>query len=190
MNILVCHGCRQDIKTITSLFKKYEKEIKRNYPDSSISYLEGQYDHYDHGKMWYKTCLTLENIGSNDIPENEIQETLDYLESYIRENNINVLIGYSQGGNLVSTYLRLRNEDFHIKSASIISGYDFPIYVKFQMKIKKLVFVYSQSDEIVNHLLKPSINISCVYKDLIHERGHKIEQKSDFVKNFVFLLFY
>jgi predicted esterase len=189
MNILICHGCRQNDEIIQSLFRDYVKKIKKIQPDANFTYLNGQYYHPDKGRMWYETVLDLERIGTDDIPESDINNTLDYLESVIKANNINILIGFSQGGNLVSTYLRLRNQNYHIKRAAIISGYDFPKYTEEFLEIDQLILVFSKNDEIVNYHLAPSIRISKESIIMEHNKGHKINQQGSFITQFVTNLF-
>jgi len=55
---------------------------------------------------------------------NEINNILNDIDIYIKENKINVLIGFSQGGNVV-----LFEND--IKCAIIYSGYTFPKLVNY-----------------------------------------------------------
>lgn len=183
-SIGVLHGCRQDKIIIESLLKDYVKKIKKyTNNDCKISYLDGQYDHTDKGKMWYKTTLDLGRIGTDDISESDIDETLNYINSFVKENNINILIGFSQGGNVVSTYLRLRNKDKHIVSAAIISGYDFPRYLDNEIDNVNLVTVYSESDNIVDYRLTPKSK--GLDKILTHLKGHKIYSGGKFITNFI-----
>lgn len=190
MNVLICHGCRQNSEQSISLFRDYVKKIKKQFPYANFIYFEGQYDHVDRGKMWYKTLLDLDRIGTDDIPNSDITETLDYLEENIRANNINILIGFSQGGNLVSTYLRTRNTDLHIKRAAIISGYDFPLYTENFISVERLVLVYSKCDEIVDYRLTPTIKIPKDSLIMEHSKGHKINQQGSFITKFIINLLY
>lgn len=185
MNILICHGCRQNSERSISLFRHYVKKIKKQFSYATFTYLDGQYDHTDRGKMWYKTLLDLCRIGKDDIPYSDITSTLDYLEENIRINNINILIGFSQGGNLVSTYLRKRNSDLHIKRAAIISGYDFPAYTEESLKVERLVLVFSRDDEIVDYHLTPAIKIPEDSLIMEHCKGHKVNQQGSFITQFI-----
>lgn len=133
--------------------------------------------------MWYQTTLELDRIGTDDIPDFDIQSTLDYLSMFIYSNQINILIGFSQGGNLISTYLRLRNQDKHIKSAAIISGYDFPRYTNNKMIKINLVIVYSKEDTIVDYNLTPISHFDST--EMVHEKGHVIYTRSSFITSFV-----
>lgn len=178
MNVGILHGCRQDNIMMKSLFKDYEKKIKSKCPGTNFFYLEGQYPHVDSGKMWYQTHLDLERIGTDDIPESDIIDTMQYVDNFVKENNINILVGFSQGGNVVSSYLRLYDCSWTIKCAIIMAGYDFPRYQGIQIDIPVL-FIGSESDSIVNIDLKP-FNCSNM-KIMLHEKGHIICQRGSFI---------
>lgn len=179
----VLHGCCQNADMIENLLKSYIKKIKNIAPDTEFHFIDAQYVHHEKGRMWYRTPLDLKRIGSDDIPTSDIEDTLDYIEAYIKIREINCLIGFSQGANVVSTYLRTRNSDLHIERAAIISGYDFPKYTNKHIHNIPLVFVYSKEDDIVNHELTPITLFPTT--TLIHNKGHIICNRSSFVTNFI-----
>lgn len=187
LSIGVLHGCCQNSEMAKNLFRDYVKKIKLVQPTAKFYFIEAQYEHSEKGKMWYRTQLELNRIGSNDIPDSDVIETLQYIENIVREKSINCLIGFSQGGNLVSTYLRLCNNDLHIQRAAIISGYDFPKYTNNPIgSLTSLVFVTSDFDEIVKSNLTPTTDTKNF--TLKHEKGHIICTRSSFISNFVLSL--
>jgi predicted esterase len=180
MNVGILHGCRQSSEVISSLLKDYVKKLKTYNPSASFFFLDGAFDYSEFGKMWYRTELCLEGIGTDDIPEADIESTLDYVSSFVKTNKINIFIGFSQGGNVIDSYLRLRNIDTHIQTAIIMSGYSFPRYQNLMVSIPVL-FIASQSDEIVPFSLLPS---GYTNKTLMeHDKGHKIQLKKSFVND-------
>lgn len=187
INIAILHGCCQTPEMIKGLMKDYIKKIEKQCKEKTLEvnffFPSGQFEHLDKGKMWYQTTLELDRIGSDDIPESDIISTLEYIECFIKTNKINILIGFSQGGNVVSTYLRLKNEDRHIKTAAIISGYDFPRYLKCHFNNINLIIVYSKEDNVVDYKLSPVSVFDTL--DMVHEKGHTIFTRGSFVTSFV-----
>lgn len=182
MNIGFLHGCRQDSDIMRSLFAKYEKKIKKKFPNSKFFYIDSQYVHHEKGRKWYKSNLELDRIGSNDIPDEEIINSVNYLQAVIESRDINFLIGFSQGANIITTYLRLNKVNYNIKLAIIISGYDFPKYSHIPIEIPML-FIGSEQDTIVNIDLKPTNCINMI--DILHERGHIVPQQSLLIDDIV-----
>jgi len=129
-------------------------------PDTSILtyFHEAKYDHPIGNKTWYQVPLNVEDIPSISYDENVIGNTLDELDTLIKNlcslytNPEVCLIGFSQGGNLIDTYLRYHF--FTCNRAVIISGYDFlngnPAKVDIPMMI-----VHSPVDEIVPYSRRP-----------------------------------
>lgn len=186
LRIAVLHGCCQNSEMIENLLKDYIKKVKKTNGDNQVYFIQGQYIHRDRGYMWYRTHLELDRIGSDDIPESDINETLDYIESFIKEKEINCLIGFSQGGNVVSTYLRLRNGDSHITKSIIMAGYDFPRYVNLPIIVSKLILIYSEEDKIVDYKLTESISSEAI--KLSHNKGHIIYNRGGFITALIDIL--
>lgn len=183
LSIGILHGCRQNADIIENLLKEYTKKIRNLVPEVKFYFLDAQYVHYERGRTWYRTTLDLDKIGMDDIPVTEIENTLDYVEAFVRMNSINCLVGFSQGGNVISTYLRARNSDFHINRAAIIAGYDFPKYTINELPNIKLVLVFSKEDTIVPYELTPISSFSPII--ITHDKGHKICTRNSFVTSFV-----
>jgi predicted esterase len=104
INILCLHGCRQDQKMLAGLLKDFTAIAKKE-GISSVNFHEAKYDAVGGGKTWYSTPLVLEDIGKIKYSPELVGSTLDELDTVIKDQKINVLIGFSQGGNVVDTYL-------------------------------------------------------------------------------------
>ena len=155
------------------------RKLNQNFQILIFFYFSAQYVHVDKGRMWYREHLDLDKIGKDDIPESSVFNSMEYLKVHIEANNINALIGFSQGANMVITYLRLYGyNNMNIKFAIIISGYDFPRYQNIPIEIP-ILFIGSNEDDIVNINLKP---INCInMTELIHEKGHIVPQRSSLI---------
>lgn len=151
MKVGFLHGCCQDNAIFTSLMKPYCEIMKKTYGVTECIFIEAQYEHSRKGKTWFQRELELTKIGTDDISNEDIELTLSYVEDIIRKQNIEILIGFSQGGNVMDTYLRTRNTDDHIKRAMILNAYSFPRYVHLKPSLEKLVFITSLQDDIVPH---------------------------------------
>lgn len=154
----VLHGCRQDSVVFQRLFKDYVNKFQ-NKLDVSFVFIDAQYPHEDDGKMWYKNQLHLNEIGVTNFPMEDIEHTINYIDNQIEMHHIQILIGFSQGGNVVSTYLKLRQNN-QINLAIIMAGYDFPILSTVQVNIPTL-YIGSDRDEIVpiKHIISGYSNL-------------------------------
>ena len=157
----------------------------------TFHFLEAEYDHSEIGKMWLPEQLVIEDIGKIYYEDVTTDKCLQRLDDYIKTNHIDVLFGFSQGGNIVDTYLR--NYVNNIKCAVIISGYSF-LYRTPNKRVTKydivdgkynytyeletmellnipLLNIYSESDKIVASKHRPTM-----YKriqDIKYETGHR-----------------
>lgn len=175
------HGCCQTKEMFASLAKPYIGMLDKKF--AKITHLEGQYDHSRSGKMWFRSEFDFALIGTDVAPSSEVDETLDHVEEQVRSSNINMLIGFSQGGNVVDSYLRLRNGDGHIKSAVIFNGYSFPRYHDLTPSVLTLVYVSSDADEIVkpDQLHNNYPESTC----LTHDKGHKLQASKPFARSVI-----
>ncbi len=193
MNIIFLHGCRQNSQIYMKIMDNYIKKIMKS--GSKVYGLDGPFDYngeldddvdqqiMTNQKMWFETRLRLENIGLDDVPHDQINFTLDYLQKEIELHDIDILIGFSQGGNLIDTYLRLRNLDFRIKRVIILNGYTFPRYRGLIPNVELCIIVTSKNDEIVPmDKLHNNYSKSLFFE---HEKGHKIKTNSTFIRDIV-----
>ena len=180
MNILCLHGCCQTTDILQNLMRDY---IKIFPSDTKWYFIEAKYDHSRCGKTWFQPELSLDQIGK-DVVE------MDEITTKINENKINVLIGFSQGGNVVDCYLRLFNND-NIKCVVILSGYSFPKLIKNPV-ILPILYISSEKDEIVSKNLIPTDYTNMTL--ILHDKGHKIptqktiiKQILEFIKNNIYM---
>ena len=108
-----------------------------------------------------------------------VQSTLDDIEKEINDLQINVLFGFSQGGNVVDTFLV--NRINQISCAVILAGYNL-VDPNREMVDTPVLNVCSDLDEIVPTKFMP------VYKNMVvqkHNKGHKIPSSKPFLREIV-----
>ena len=110
-------------------------------------------------------------IGNLDFNEELVFDCLDDVNRCIKENNINVLLGFSQGGNVVDTFLQHRPHQ-QIKKAIIMSSYSLNEVVKNKVDDVEVLNVTSECDLIVKHTLFPKNYNKLLH--ITHNKGHKI----------------
>ena len=178
--VLCLHGCCQHQIMFKSLLKNY---IKFGCRDDNLEFhfIEGLYDHPDGGKTWYNVPLDVDKIGFIKMDDQLVKEAMDQVSKYIKENNITVLLGFSQGANVIDTYLQT-TKDKYIKKAVMLSGYSL-VKDKDDKDVKNITSesmakvdvpilnVYSNEDTIVPSKFR-SINYNNI-ANIIHEKGHK-----------------
>lgn len=177
VTIGVLHGCRQDKGTMQSLMRNYSKRLKVLGVDAKWVFMEGQYNYINdqgevQGKMWYKDPLILEDIGTVNMSAETIEDTVNYIDTVVKEHCIDVLIGFSQGGNAVSTYLKTIGGE-GVRCAIIMAGYDYPMFAN-TVSNTPLLYITSDSDTIVppEHLIAGNRTTDILH----HDQGHKICQ--------------
>ena len=187
INILCLHGCNQTEKMFQDLMKPMiqlantfckSKECKMIW-----HFVEAKYDHSLGGKTWYNVELNVEQIGSIQMCLEMVNPTLDDIDKIIKNLAIDVLLGFSQGGNVVDTYLtnKYNSLDCLIKCAVIFSGYDLidPNRKKIEIPVLN---VCSDSDEIVKPIYMPIYPNMTIMK---HEKGHKLPTSKPFVREII-----
>jgi len=159
INILALHGCHQTVPLFKNMIKYFvDKLVESNM---NIYFLEAKYDHPGQkkfpnwkNKTWYAKPLDIDEIGKIPYSPNLVNDVMDDIESAITKFNINILVGYSQGANVVDTYLGYRNDD-RIKCAILFSGYSLVDQMRGLADCPILV-VHSENDKIVLFRYKPS----------------------------------
>lgn len=171
------HGCCQTIEIIklylTNMLSIAEKENKKaGYDKFTFHFLEADHPHDDGGKTWYSKMLNVDDIKVG-IPYDPtyVLPTLKKVDEFVKKYNINVLLGFSQGGNVVDSYVRYMEND--ISSVIIISGYSFvdpeskPVNVNF-------IDVFSDEDDVVPSDMHPTNYVADRITIIKHEKGHRI----------------
>jgi predicted esterase len=188
INILCLHGCNQTKEMFEGLTKQM-REIATTYCKNKKCemiwhFVEAEYDHSLGGKTWYNVELDVPKIGTIEFDHAMANPTLEMIDKVINDLNINVLVGFSQGGNVVDTYLV--NKENHIKCAVIFSGYNL---VDDNRKVDvetPVMNVYSDSDMIVPSKFMP------IYKNMelrAHDKGHKLPTSKPFVREIIDYIF-
>lgn len=171
VNVLCLHGCNQTETMFRDLMKNFIKLGEKQY-GIKFHFTEAKYDHPLGGKTWYKVPLHVPDIGTIAYSEDLVKDTMDDIRELIHKNNITVLLGFSQGANVVDTYLAYFNNDNLIKRAVILSGYSLVDNNRNPSINVSVLGVVSDSDTVVSSNLNPTgYKTSQVIK---HDKGHKL----------------
>jgi len=176
VNVLCLHGCNQTEEMFRGLLKQFIKLGEKQY-NLKFHFTEAKYDHPIGGKTWYNRPLEVEKIGYIEYEEELVKDCIDDLGKIIKEKNIHVLFGFSQGANVVDTFLGYQNlEDYPtLKCSVILSGYSLVDPNRKPIDISVLG-VISENDDIVLAKFNPTC-----YKQtsvLKHDKGHKLPTKN------------
>ena len=174
--VLCFHGCGQTKHKLAGILKEYTR-IGEQY-NLEFYWLEAKY-HQPGGELtWYNKILVLDDIGSIAYSPELVSDVLEDIDLYINTHQIDVLWGFSQGGNVVDTFLRHKGNK-RIRTAVIFSGYalveDQPI-----VSDLSILNVISKEDEVVPHLLAPNAYKST--KTIYHNKGHRIPNARDVIR--------
>jgi predicted esterase len=186
-NVLCLHGCNQTKEMFESILKPLIEIATKYGKDNKITinfhFIEAKYDHPAGGKTWYKRPLEVEKIGSIQMDHDLVDSTLDELDGTIDSLNINVLLGFSQGGNVVDTYLvNAQHNANKIKCAIIMSGYDLVDTNRNTNVLVPVLNVCSDIDTIVPSKFMPIYQNMTVKK---HDKGHKLPTSRPFLREIV-----
>jgi len=133
--------------------------------------MDAKYDHPLGGKTWYKRPLEVKEIGKIPYDEDLVMDTLNDVSKVIEDLKIDVLLGFSQGANVVDTFLAYKGND-NIKRAVIMSGYSLVDSTRKKEIDVPVVGVISEADDVVPHNLNPTgYTTSYVIN---HDKGHKL----------------
>lgn len=165
VNVLCLHGCNQSQQTFQQIMKNIVKLGEKQY-NLKFFFTEAKFDHPAGGKTWYKKPLVIEDIGKIEYSEDLVKDTLNDVEQLIEENNIHALLGFSQGGNVVDTFITYRNNP-NIKCAVNMSGYAF-VDSSRKESVLPVLGVASKNDTIV------PFDLTIAKYMVEHDKGHKI----------------
>ncbi len=188
INVLCLHGCGQTRDQFEKLMKKYVKVGERDY-NLKFYFTQAKYDWpfgAPGGKTWYKEPLIVSEIGKQPYDPILVKDTMDDIDGLIKHYDIHVLLGFSQGGNVVDTYFEYRRFRFPTilpLRAVIMSGYSFVDFRR-STDVPKLSVV-SKRDKVVPLEYDP-LNYNFVPLGftgrLFHCKGHNVTQKCSIVK--------
>lgn len=133
VHVLCLHGCCQDVSIFRSIMKDYIKIGSKQ--GLVFHFLEAMYKDPSKGKTWYSRPLEVEKIGSIPYEPELVATAMDQLAKAIKETGATVLLGFSQGGNVVDTFLHHYHHDGPIERAVLCSTY--PLVSWFTEKSKK-----------------------------------------------------
>ena len=133
---VVLHGCCQGTRDdkgrldIQRYGKKLWKKIGRR---CNVQFLEADYDYINtetgqqQGKHWYEKQLQVADIPSGIPFEDGYMQTINRLHEIVVANSDQpvVLVGFSQGANVIDTYLAHHPEPAPVMAAILFSGYGF-----------------------------------------------------------------
>jgi predicted esterase len=132
----VLHGCRQGIrddKGRLDVERYANKLLKKTGKHSDVEFVEASYTYTDsetgqqQGKHWYAKQLQIADIPLGIPFEDGYMETINRLHDIIVAYGDRpvVLFGFSQGANVVDTYLAHHPEPVAVLAAVLFSGYGF-----------------------------------------------------------------
>jgi len=186
IRVLCLHGCNQN----TEIFSGYMKNMMRICKKTiEFFFLEAEYDHPIGGKTWYHKPLNVPDIGSIEYSNELVGDTLEKVQQEIVKNNIDVLLGFSQGGNVVDAYLAYelpKHKENRPKKAVILSGYE--LVDKERKKDDQevpVMSIFSDEDDVVLSKHRPVKHKNL--NELKHDMGHKIPRSDDVrrIKEFI-----
>jgi len=169
VRVLCLHGCNQTEEMFRSLLKGLIKIAGKTKLE--FHFIEAQYSHSLGGKTWYSEELDVSQIPIGIPFSTMVQSCMAQVHKYVTEHQIDVLLGFSQGGNVVDTYLR-RYDETRIKRAVIFSGYELVRAETERSLQTPLLNVYSDADTVVPSKCCPK-HYQTIYS-LSHDKGHKL----------------
>jgi predicted esterase len=177
INVLCLHGCNQTQEMFEGLMKNFVRLGEKQY-NLKFFFTEAKYDHPNGGKTWYKRPLEVSQIGSIPYEDDLVRETLNDIDELIEENNIQVLLGFSQGANVVDTFLGYKGNK-KIKCAVIMSGYALVDTNRENVDVPVLG-VISEKDDVVPYKLNPTQYF--VHNVIMHDKGHKLPTQNSIIR--------
>ncbi len=173
INVLCLHGCNQTEEMFKRLLKTYIQLGEKQY-NLKFHFTEAKYDHPDGGKTWYNKSLNVEDIGTIEYDKDLVEDCMENISELIKSLNIHVLLGFSQGGNVVDTFLSHHINE-NIICAVIMSGYSLVDSNRLNKIDVPVLTVISESDNIVPIKWNPNDYIENYV--LNHDKGHKLPTK-------------
>jgi len=171
INVLCLHGCNQTQEMFQRLMKNYIRLGEKQY-NLKFHFTEAKYDHPLGGKTWYNKPLNVSDIGTIEYNEKLVSDALDNIVLLVKENNISVLLGFSQGANVVDTFLTYRPG--LVERAVIMSGYSLVDPDRKTSNIPVMI-VSSEQDTVVPCKLNPRYEKTST---LVHDKGHKLPTRN------------
>lgn len=181
MRVLCLHGCRQTVDVFSRVLRKFKSLGEKM--GIEFFFLEADYDHPERGKMWFDDTLVLEDIDKLELKNINVSKVMEKVDSIVKEKNINVLLGFSQGANVVDTFISQKTklqEPTSIEKVILFSGYSFIDPERVDIPVKCLQIGDETGDVFVpfEYSSKNYTNLEI----LTHSRGHKIPTQAEDVR--------
>jgi predicted esterase len=173
-SLLFLHGYGQSIAHC----KKHNEHLFRRLSNVyDLHFTEGQYaagTFRPEEKSWWPTDDVLGDILSQkDVVSDELVQSLP--------GPVDVLMGFSQGGNLVMHCLERRPEI--CKVAVICSGLRGAAFRQCNIVTTPVVAVFGEKDQFINEEIRQNLlEVAPNAKVIIHQSGHCIPQSAKFVQ--------
>lgn len=165
-------------KLLTPITKMGERRGAR------FIFLEASYDHPCRGKTWLSVPLELHDIGVVGMDRDIIEPTMCQIDAFVTEHDVNVLLGFSQGANMIDTWLACRPDQTAVKRVVLLSGYQFVGTEDMPRSCDSCLNVISDVDEIVPPGLLPRNGYSTLLLEK-HNKGHKVPTTGDMRRKIV-----
>lgn len=175
--VLCLHGCNQSEEMLRSLIKGWKKIPTQN--SLELHFLQGVRKHRLGGYTWYEEDLDVDQIGSIGYSEDLVGPCLERVHAFIVEHNITALLGFSQGGNVVDTYLSRYEGKTPVQRAVILSGYELVDPDRKNLTTPVLSY-YSEADEIVLPKFRPTHYDNLI--EIPHANAHKLPKGNPVIR--------
>ncbi len=182
INVLCLHGAAQNVQMFQNLLAEYIRIGEANYnlrfffTQAKYPYPEGSHTTFD----WYPVPLDVSTIGKQPYDSNLVAGTMFDIDNLVQLYDADVLLGLSQGGNVVDTYFEYvytprKNQDPSLKTmrAVIMSGYSFVDLARQNIDVLKMSTV-SPYDVTVPMKYDPIGYKNNLWGQLGHGEGHTV----------------
>ena len=176
--VLCLHGCNQTKESFQNYMKHIVKmgEIKHNL---EFIFIDAKYDHPKGGKTWYNQPLNIEDIGVAKYNYDLTNDALIDLSNIIAALQPTVLLGFSQGANVVDTFMS-HCDHLSVKKVVLLNGYSLiedPIVIE-----SNCLSVVSDYDTIVPSKLDPVVKYT-TRETIKHNKGHVLPTSKPMIRN-------
>lgn len=188
IKVLCLHGCCQDESMFRSLLKNWIRIGEKDH-NLEFHFLQAELPHSDGGFTWFTSELDVSAIGTIEYSRALCNPCLERVHAYVVDHQIDVLLGFSQGGNVVDTYLWRYDMYGPVKRAMILSGYELahtdptpnnngkhpPLAVP-------MLSIYSDADDVVSSKLRPTGYVELT--EYAHSKGHRLPTGNKLIRAF------
>ena len=178
INVLCLHGTCQSADAFSGHMKEFLKFARQ--AKLRPHYITAPFIHPDRGHQWvarkagdHDYLPSFDNVG-------EYIYSLDMIITYIKDHNISVLLGFSEGACMIDTLMRTMHDCLtQIKSVILCSGMSFsnsPLFVPRHIRVLNVI---STADNIVPFECKPVYEEEVFELILSHDKGHNMPRNHE-----------